>query len=224
MVLSHGINAGFLSPALPLLLSNDTPLSTGPLTAVEVSWLGSMSSVGSMCGSFIYGMLSVWLGPKRSSVFLAFPPIAFWFLIKFGHTFYHILIARLVSGLLGGGFYSCVVLYISQISNDEYRGRLGSIVPLARNVGLLIGFSIGVIVEYKYWPFIFIWVPVIYLVLLLLLTNTPQFYLERGNFEVRFFFRSRVSYTYTTFCSKSQLNTISENQKSDHVLQAMERT
>lgn len=72
-----------------------------------------------MIGSFVYGLLSMWLGPKQSSVFLAFPPIAFWCIIMFGDRFYHILIARLISGLLGGGFYSCVVVFISEISNDK---------------------------------------------------------------------------------------------------------
>lgn len=119
IILAHGVNAGFLSPALPLLLSDKTPLSTGPLTTTEVSWLGAITSFGSVCGSFIYGVLSIKLGSKRSMVYLSFPPITFWCLIMFGHTFYHILIARAIAGLLGGGFYSCVILFISETANDE---------------------------------------------------------------------------------------------------------
>lgn len=68
---------------------------------------------------------------------------------------------------------------------SSIRGRLGAIQPLARNLGLLLSFSIGSIVEYKYWPFIFIWIPVVYLVLLLFLNNTPQYYLQKGNCQVR---------------------------------------
>lgn len=51
--------------------------------------------------------------------FLAVPSILFWILIKFGHTFYHIFIARLIAGLLGGGFHSSVVLFLSEIANDK---------------------------------------------------------------------------------------------------------
>lgn len=37
----------------------------------------------------------------------------------FGHTFYHIFVARLIAGLLGGGFQSTVVVFLSEIANDK---------------------------------------------------------------------------------------------------------
>lgn len=98
-ILSHGSGVAWFSPALPVLLSNDTPLVTGPLTNEQLSWIGSMSNFGSTCGTFVFGALTVLLGAKRCMIFLAFPQIIFWLLVLFGNTYYHILIGRFATGL-----------------------------------------------------------------------------------------------------------------------------
>lgn len=110
---------GWLSPALPLLLSDESPLKTGPITNEELSWIGAMNSVGALCGTFISGLISAFMGSKRAMTFIAYPSIAFWLLIHFGDTFYHILLARFFCGLTGGGFQSGIVLYVSEIANDK---------------------------------------------------------------------------------------------------------
>lgn len=112
-----------------MLLSNSTPLSTGPLTNEELSWIGmhsssplkyalvfesltlslhfhgspeivgSISSMGSICGTFICGILSMLFGCKRAMTFLAFPPIIFWLSVLFGNTYFHLLLGRFAAGL-----------------------------------------------------------------------------------------------------------------------------
>lgn len=75
-----------------------------------------------------------------------------------------------------GRWKSGVVLYVSEISNDRWfhrlifviymekwkknvffsiRGRLGSILPLARNSGILIAYIAGASITYKYRPYFF---------------------------------------------------------------------
>lgn len=41
-------------------------------------------------------------------------------MIYFGSNYYHILIARFISGFAGGGMQSATILYVSEIANDEY--------------------------------------------------------------------------------------------------------
>lgn len=53
-----------------------------------------MNSVGAIVGTFICGIMSALMGSKRAMTFVAYPAIAFWLLVYFGDTFYHILIAR----------------------------------------------------------------------------------------------------------------------------------
>lgn len=110
---------GWLSPALPLLMSENTPLLTGPMTNEDLSWIGGAVSIGAVIGTFLFGFLSVKYGSKMAMTCCAFPCIAFWIIIYFGDTFYYVFFARLLGGLTGGGFQSGVVTYVSEISNDK---------------------------------------------------------------------------------------------------------
>lgn len=94
------------------------------------------------------------------------------------------------------------------------RGRLGSILPLARNIGVLIGYTVGATVRYEYRPYIFIVFPVIYLISVYTLPNTPQYYLQRENVEV---FRTSI---LTSILSKYSYE-IAESRKSAQILQRM---
>lgn len=108
------------SPSLPILMSDDTPLKSGPLSNEELSWLGSINNLGALCGILTFGFITSFLGCKRSMLFLAFPSAAFWLLIYFGNTYYHILFARFFTGWTGGGINTTTLLYISEIVNDKW--------------------------------------------------------------------------------------------------------
>lgn len=110
---------GWFSPALPVLLSDNTPLISGPMTNEELSWVSSITCIGAIVGTFIFGLLSSQIGSKRAMTFLAFPSITYWILVGFGNTFYHLLAARFITGLTVGGMNSGVSLYVSEISNDK---------------------------------------------------------------------------------------------------------
>lgn len=116
-----------VSPALPLLASNETPLVSGPLTNEQISWIGSINCIGGLLGSISLGYFTILWGCKRVSLFLAFPTILFWLLVYFANEYYHILIARFLAGWTGGGVQSVVILFISEIANDEYVFKIGLI-------------------------------------------------------------------------------------------------
>lgn len=98
--MSHGCMNGWISPATPYLLSDESPLKTGPLTNEQLSWIGSMAALGGVIGTFTFGFIIVYFGCKRAMLFLTIPSITFWILIYFGDTYYHILIARFFNGWL----------------------------------------------------------------------------------------------------------------------------
>lgn len=154
---------GWVSPALPKLISNDTPLSTGPITIEQVSWVGSINcksknnfnilftfltlwekkssncivlvncwlctGIGALIGSLTFGYFYTSLGSKRALLFLTIPDILFWLLIYFGNSFYHILIAKFLGGWAATGAHGGAILFVSEIANDDIRGRLGTIPP-----------------------------------------------------------------------------------------------
>lgn len=65
------------------------------------------------------------------------------------------------------------------------RGRLGSIPLFLRNIGILIAYALGATVDYKYIPCICIIIPIAFVIIFSTLSNTPQYYLRKGNLHVR---------------------------------------
>lgn len=111
---------GWCAPALSILISENTPLITGPLTIEQMSWIGSFNAIGSLIGSLVFGYIISLIGCKQTTLSLAIPSITFWLLIYFGNTYYHILMARFCGGLIMGGAMSTIMLYTSEIANDKY--------------------------------------------------------------------------------------------------------
>lgn len=120
IICAHGLVMGWSSTALAYLSSPDSPLSDGPLTNEQLSWIGSIGCVGSVFGSLCYGYVISILHCKRASILVTIPNCVFWVLVYFGNSFYDILIARFLSGFSGGCMVISVTLYISEIANDKY--------------------------------------------------------------------------------------------------------
>lgn len=64
------------------------------------------------------------------------------------------------------------------------RGRLGSVSHLARNIGILIAYISGTLLEYNIIPRIFVALPIIFGICFSFFPNTPQFHLQKGNEQV----------------------------------------
>lgn len=105
---------------IPILMAIDGPLINGPLNNEEISWVSSMFAVGTMLGSFLSSSLTAFVGSKHSTTFLVIPSIAFSTLTYFGNTFVHMMIGRLIGGVILGATLSSIAIYTSEISNDEY--------------------------------------------------------------------------------------------------------
>lgn len=108
-----------MSPALPLLLSKTKSVLSEPLTLVEVSWLGSISCLGSPVGAIAFCFFVGHIGSKRSLLALSIPYICVWLLIYFGDTVTYIMCARFIGGFAGGGA-DILILFVSEIAHDKY--------------------------------------------------------------------------------------------------------
>lgn len=76
-MLTAGGSIGWVSPALPLLQSIETPLTSGPMTTEQVSWTGSTLAFGALVGNILYGYLMVRFGSKMILMSLAVPQLVF---------------------------------------------------------------------------------------------------------------------------------------------------
>lgn len=71
--MSHGCLIGWLSPALLVLMSSDSPLNGGALTTEQVSWIGAIINAGSLVGNFGYTTITKYFGRKKALCLLAIP-------------------------------------------------------------------------------------------------------------------------------------------------------
>lgn len=69
----YGCGIGWVSMALPLLQSDKTPLETGALTIEDVSWIGSIVSIGALMGNLLIGYLVKIIGSRNSVCLLGVP-------------------------------------------------------------------------------------------------------------------------------------------------------
>lgn len=118
--------------------------------------------------------------------------------------FYILTLYKMTQYVLKWEIFPSLILIFS------VRGRLGSILPLvsssswslvilinhwrrfqARNSGILIAYIAGALITYKCRPYFFILVPIIYLIWVYFLPNTPQFYLKKNQFQVSHFHLQR---------------------------------
>lgn len=116
---SHGCTVGWVSPALLLLMSDDSPLKTGPITIEQVSWIGSIGCIGALFGTFSIGIFTSFMGCKRAMVFLAIPAVMYWLTIIYGTSANHIIFARFLGGWTGGGIQSSIILFVAEVADDK---------------------------------------------------------------------------------------------------------
>lgn len=109
-----------------------------------------------MIGSILYGWASDRLGRKYSLTIIAIKQIIAWSLIVLAQNEMDLIISRFISGLSAGGTFILIPLFISEISSDNIRGRLGSIFVFSNGIGILFAYVCGTYMEYDILPFLYI--------------------------------------------------------------------
>lgn len=117
--LSYGCIIGWISPALSHLTTEHSPLTEGPLTTEQISWIGSIASIGALFGSIISSYITALFGCKKAMLLFSIPSTLFWFVILFTNTYYYLLFAEFLIGFSSMGCFANLILYIAEISNDR---------------------------------------------------------------------------------------------------------
>uniref|UniRef100_A0A336MWL1 CSON008290 protein n=1 Tax=Culicoides sonorensis TaxID=179676 RepID=A0A336MWL1_CULSO len=175
----YGIFISWSSPNIPLLQSIETPLES-PLNDHEASWIAAVGGLGGLLSTFICGWLLDKIGRKKTLILIGVPQALCWILILTGRNGRHLLIARILGGLSGGGAFTVVPVFISEISDDDHRGVLGTIFSVSCNFGIMLGFILSTIFDYYVVPLIVLSVAVVYLIGILFVRESPKFLEMQG--------------------------------------------
>lgn len=117
---------------------------------------------------------------KRVGYLLIMPMGISWLLIIFATEHMYIYVARFLCGVSGGVLFVFLPIYVSEISNDNIRGLLGSVLAFALNIGILLAYILGGIVSMGTFAIISLAVVVLYLVAFIFVPESPV-YLVRQN-------------------------------------------
>uniref|UniRef100_A0A1L8DF24 Putative facilitated trehalose transporter tret1 n=1 Tax=Nyssomyia neivai TaxID=330878 RepID=A0A1L8DF24_9DIPT len=213
--LAHGSSIGWLSPFLPILLSEASPLATGKISMDEASWIGALLCAGGICGCAVYGSLATRCGRKTTILLLAVPHIGFWLCVIFADYVYHLYLARFLAGATGGGLYIIVPLFVAEIADPAIRGRLGAILPLAVSMGIFNGFVAGTFIHHTYIPFCMLSLSAIFFLTVIALPETPLSLLKVSRItdaEASFRFYKNVSENAVDNKIKEDFRKVQEQQ------------
>lgn len=95
-----------------------------------------------------------------------------------------IIIARIFCGLSAGGCFAVIPMYVKEISQDNIRGQLGSLLIMFQNIGVLIMYILGAYLEYFTTLYSVIWLPFLTFLMLLKAPESPAYLLKIGKVNV----------------------------------------
>ncbi|XP_053697379.1 facilitated trehalose transporter Tret1-like [Sabethes cyaneus] len=181
--LAQGTAIGWLSPFLPLLISTDSPLTSGPVTDIQATWIASLLCVGAIFGTVLFGWSADKFGRKFSLCIAALPLVGFWACIAFGGHVEILYLGRVLAGLGAAGVFLLVPLYVTEISEDRIRGSLGAFFILFINMGTLVSFVVGTYLSYHITSYILIFLPILFLLCFMQFPETPQHLIRCNKIE-----------------------------------------
>ncbi|XP_045493157.1 facilitated trehalose transporter Tret1-2 homolog isoform X2 [Colias croceus] len=175
-----GMVFGFSATALPQLKSPD---STIHVTENEASWIASLSSVGTPIGCIISGYLMDNIGRRRTLIFTEIPLILGWILIAFAVNVPMIYVGRLLVGFGSGMVGAPARVYTCEVSQPHLRGMLGAMASVGVSTGVLIQYIIGSATSWNILAGVSTIVPIVSLLGMLVLPETPNYLLTQNKEE-----------------------------------------
>ncbi|KAH8368899.1 hypothetical protein KR200_001001, partial [Drosophila serrata] len=179
---AHGLAIGWMSPVMRDLITDQSPLDF-PVLVEDVSWIGSLIGIGAMMGNTLAGTLMNRIGRKPVMIGLALPTLIFWSLVYFVQSVEYLYVGRLMAGLTNGAFYVVLPTFLSEIADDNIRGRLGSMILLTVNTGVLAGYIVSSHFNYFTTPPFIIAIPICYIIANFLFPETPIHLIRKGKIQ-----------------------------------------
>ncbi|GAB0090525.1 hypothetical protein DMENIID0001_052610 [Sergentomyia squamirostris] len=173
----YGISVGWVSPSIPLLMSDDTPLPSGPLTKKEASLISALLYMAGMVGSLSFGWLADRIGRKWALFSGTCPHIIAFLLIIFAQDVNFLYVSRIFSGLGCGALFVVLPIYVSEISEDKVRGTLGAIFCNMVSIGIVVGRCLGSYLNFYVVPYVVLGLLAIFVLSFPFFPETPQYLL-----------------------------------------------
>jgi MFS family permease len=178
---ASGTALGWPAPAGPRLVPEDDHYF--PISQAEFDWIASVITIGLAFSCLPIGFLMNKFGRKGMMLALVVPFLVGWALVIWAQNFVMMLIGRFILGLAGGCFCISAPQYSTEISEKEIRGILGTFFQVLVIAGILFVYVIGAFIPIFWTNVICSIFPLIYGAILLLMPESPVYYMLKENEE-----------------------------------------
>lgn len=149
------------------------------MTPTEVSLFSSLSSVGALIGTPLFGYLLDKIGRKYSAVTAGFSYVIAWIMVVFTKSVEIILAAVFISGF-GGSVVLIAPLYIAEICENSIRGALTSGIVIFYGLGVLLAYILGGYTTYYGNVYTQLILSIVYVLLVFGLKESPLYLMKIG--------------------------------------------
>ncbi|CAH1106551.1 unnamed protein product [Psylliodes chrysocephalus] len=172
------------SPSLVKLMSNDTDVNPlgRPITSFEESLIASISTLGSVVGTLLSGIIAEKIGRKKTLTIFSAPFFLCYLIIANASEVFIFYITRFILGLASGCVLSLLPSYVGEISENSNRGSLGSVFGIMNSLGNFLVFAVGPLVSIKTFAYILM-VPVtlFFVTFIPFVPESPYHFLSKDN-------------------------------------------
>ncbi|KAJ9581552.1 hypothetical protein L9F63_023272, partial [Diploptera punctata] len=172
--INTGLVFGFSAVAIPQL---EEPTS---FIKVDEDQNPSLSSLSTPFGCLLGGYLMDVIGRKRTLIITEIPLIVGWFLISFSTCVEMIYVGRLLVGLGSGMVGAPARVYTGEVTQPHLRGMLSALASVGVSLGVLIEYALGSLVTWTVLAGISAAIPIIALIFIMLMPETPNWLLTHG--------------------------------------------
>ncbi|XP_055694587.1 facilitated trehalose transporter Tret1-like [Lutzomyia longipalpis] len=182
--LMYGISVGWVSPTIPLLMSEEeTPLPIGAITKRQASLISALLYISGLVGSLCFGWVADRLGRKWALYLGTIPHVIAYLLIIFAADISYLYISRCLSGLGCGALFVALPIYVSEVSEDKIRGGMGAIFCNMVSIGIVTGRAFGSYLDFYVVPYGVLGILAIFIIVFPFFPETPQYLLLRQRHE-----------------------------------------
>ncbi|CAH2239554.1 facilitated trehalose transporter Tret1-like [Pararge aegeria] len=166
---------GWPSPTLPYLKSDKSDIKPSP---DEESWIVSIMILCSALTPIPSAYFADRFGRKTALLLGAIPFIIGWVLVIVANSVAVLYVARMFSGLGYGIVYTVAPMYTGEISTNEVRGALSTLITLMNKVGILAQYCIGPFVTMRTLAAINLILPISFIITFIFVPESPYYYLK----------------------------------------------
>ncbi|XP_045599145.1 facilitated trehalose transporter Tret1 [Procambarus clarkii] len=154
--------------------------NTLALTPTQMDMMGSVVSLGSLLGAWIFASLMMRLGRRLAMIIAGIIAFLGWLGVALLPNFAGIIVGRALTGVAIGGFSVTVIAYGIEMADMEVRGIMSMIINLGVPCGQVVTASVGYDARYYVVAFINILLPLFFILGLAWMPESPSFLVIKG--------------------------------------------